>query len=405
MIDAAEDPMIDAGLEARGPRLRLAWMEEWMSTLAREILPYLAERHEITYVTSGDETPAAGFARVIRCRRRRQMNLAGFEISRRVNELYRRGKIDMALTWASIGFALRGVPFINLEGTSVYAEIGLFASRTPWHARPRFLPGLLHYALPEMLSNRRAERVVVPSEALKRDVVRLHRLPARRVDVVPHGVEPRHQKLYDRKFDRGLRPSIVFVGRLHFRKGIAGLLREFVRRPDIAADFQIAGDGPDRAAMESLAAGDARVTMRGSIGRDELDRLLRGTNIFVLPTWYEGFGLSLLEAMASGHACIAYDIPVVREVLGDCGILVPVGDTAALVREVSRLTRDREAIADLASRAHRRAALFSWGDAQVAIDRIVRETAAGIAPAGARRLDTARLRRDLPGAQAPTVQP
>ena len=42
-----------------GPRLRIAWVEEWMSTLAAEILPGLALRHDVTYVTAGEELPAA----------------------------------------------------------------------------------------------------------------------------------------------------------------------------------------------------------------------------------------------------------------------------------------------------------------------------------------------------------
>ncbi|OLD62441.1 MAG: hypothetical protein AUI47_12595 [Acidobacteria bacterium 13_1_40CM_2_68_5] len=114
-----------------GPRLRIAWVEEWMSTLAAEILPGLADRHDVTYVTAGEELPAAPFVRVVRGRRRRHMNLAGFGLSRQVNRLYDDGLIDLAMVWASIGFGLRRVPFINLEGTSVYAEIELFASLVP----------------------------------------------------------------------------------------------------------------------------------------------------------------------------------------------------------------------------------------------------------------------------------
>src|SRR5574341_184623 len=125
-------------LEIR-PRLRIAWVEEWMSTLGREVLPYLAERHEITYVSAGEEIPQARFARVIHGKRWSYMNVAGFQLSRHVNHLYREGLIDVAVVWASIGFALRRVPFINLEGGSVYAEIRLFASNRPLLTRLRFV--------------------------------------------------------------------------------------------------------------------------------------------------------------------------------------------------------------------------------------------------------------------------
>jgi len=363
------------------PALRIAWMEEWMSTLAREVLPELSRRHRITYVTAGEETPQADFDRVVRCRRSRHMNLSGFGMSSAVNRLHRDGRIDLAMVWASIGFGLRGVPFINLEGTSVYAEIGLFASRAPLHQRPKFMTGLVHFALPEILCNRRAERVIVPSQSLKRDIIRLHRLPEERVDVVPHGVEPRHLACYAAKTPTA-RPSILFVGRLHFRKGMAPVLEEFVRRRDIDADLLIVGDGPDRARMEAAAKGDERVKILGAIDHDDLDPLLRRTRVFVLPTFYEGFGLSLLEAMASGHACVCYDLPVVREVLGGEGILVPLGDAPAFVNAVAELVRDKDRIASCAARAHERAKIFRWEDAVREIDRVIRDTALGLKQQG-----------------------
>jgi glycosyltransferase involved in cell wall biosynthesis len=357
--------------------LRIAWVEEWMSTLAREVLPYLARRHDVTYVTAGDRIPDADFTRVIRCRRYRQMNLAGFGLSRRVNRLHRQGLIDLAAVWGSVAFGLRGVPFVAFEGTSVYAQIGLFASSTPPLRRLGFLTGLVHYALPEMLCDRRAARVVVPSEALRRDIIRLHHLPPGRVVVVPHGAEPDHLRIFGAKRPAP-RPRIVYVGRLHVHKGIAAILREFERRPDIDADFHIAGDGPDRQVMQVLAERDARVRLLGNLGRDALESLLRTTRVFVLPTLYEGFGLSLLEAMASGHACVCYDLPVIREILGDDGLLVPAGDAAALVDTVAGILRRPDDIDLHARRAHERARRFSWGRARAAIDSILRETALGL---------------------------
>jgi glycosyltransferase involved in cell wall biosynthesis len=365
------------------------------------VLPWLSLRHEVTYVTTGDEVPQARFARVIRGRRRPTMNLAGFELSRRVNALHRDGLIDLAMVWASIGFGLRGVPFINLEGTSVYAEIGLFASRRPLYRRTGFLTGLVHYALPEMICNRRAERVIVPSEALKRDVVRLHGLPGERVVVVPHGVEPRHLACYARRV-ASHRPRILYVGRLHFRKGILDLVREFTRHPEIEADFLIAGDGPDRDPLQRIAQDDARLQVLGAVGRDELETLLTSTQIFILPTFYEGFGLSLLEAMASGHACACYDIPVVREVIGDTGILTPLGDPAALVDALARLVADPAAVATLAARGHARARTFSWPDACVAIEAIVRDTGRDLAR---RRAPARRPRTGLFPAWRPADSP
>jgi glycosyltransferase involved in cell wall biosynthesis len=364
----------------RSARLRIAWVEEWMSSLASHVLPGLAQDIDITYVTAGATVPDAPFQRVVRGVPRKHMNVAGFELSRHVNRLYRDGAIDLAVTWASIGFALGRVPFVNIEGGSVYREILLFGARTPALRRLRFVPGFFHYAVPEILCNRRARKVVVPSEALKRDLMSLHRLPDQRVDVVPHGVEPRHLGIYERK--RGWRrPTIVFVGRLHYRKGIAALVGEFVRRPEIQADFLIVGDGPDGPVIAAAAARDPRLRLLGSVDRARLESILLETNIFVFPTYYEGFGLALTEAMASGHACVAYDIPVVREVLDGAGRLVPVGQPGALLDAVAELVREPPRIADLSRQAHGRARRFSWDEAVASFHGILGGLA-GLRPGG-----------------------
>jgi glycosyltransferase involved in cell wall biosynthesis len=365
-----------------GSRLRLAWVEEWMSALAQEVLPYLAQRHEVTYVTAGEKIPDADFVRVIREKRGRHMNVAGFALSRDVNRLYRDGLIDLALVWASIGFALRGVPFINLVGGSVLAEIRLAVAALPWYRRAGFLTGLVHFALPEMLCNLRAARVIVPSSSLKSDLLRLHGLSDHQVLVVPHGTELTLTALYDRK-PAALAPKILFVGRLHRGKGIAAVLEEFIRRREIAAEFFILGDGPDRERMQNAAAEDRRVKLLGHVGKTDLKWALAATDIFAFPSFYEGFGLSLLEAMASGHACVCYDIPAAREVLGDAGVRVRTGDAAALVDEIARLVKTPDRVAAYSAQAHRRARQFSWDHARRAIDGIIRATAAGL---GARRL-------------------
>ncbi|HEY3487483.1 MAG TPA: glycosyltransferase family 4 protein [Gammaproteobacteria bacterium] len=355
------------------PRLRFVWVEEWMSMLAAEVLPYLARHHDVYYVTAGDQIPDAEFVRVVRTKRRPSINLSGFELSREVNRLYRDGLIDVALVWASIGFGIDRVPFINLEGTSVYAEIELFAARVPAWKRVKFLTGLAHYALPEMVCNRRAAKTIVPSETLKQDILRLHGLPDDRVVVVPHGVEAAHLELFGEK-PANLRPRLLFVGRLHFRKGLLPVLQEFMRRRDINAEFIIAGDGPQRDEIERFAAVDARIKFVGQVDRRQLARLLRDTNVFVFPTFYEGFGLALTEAMASGHACVSYDIGIVQEILGDSGILVPLGDAVALIREVAVLVKSPDTIDDYAIRAHKRVRQFSWDEACRSIEKIICNT-------------------------------
>lgn len=345
-----------------------------MSWRAFNVLPALAERFDVTYVTTGDEIPPAKFVAVRKLPKWRYMQFAGFSLSKCVDELHRVGQIDLAVAYGGIGFAIRKVPFVALEGGSVYREIQIFSAREPWHRRARFLAGFLHYALPEILSIRRARQVIVNSQTLKRDLMSLHRLPEDRISVVYNGLDQEYLNVFATR-TKATPPRALFVGRLHFRKGILGLLEEFVRRPDLEMEMLVAGDGPDRSAIDQLAGSDRRIRPLGFVDRTELMRLLSLADIFVFPTHYEGFPSALLEAMGAGLACVAYDIPVMREVMGDAGMLVEPGAPGAIVDQMSALARDPEKIRACGEAAHRQATLFSWARCANEIARVVQEQA------------------------------
>ena len=95
--------------------------------------------------------------------------------------------------------------------------------------------------------------------------------------------------------------------------------------------------------------------MRGYVDKDELAGLYRGAAALVLPSRYEGFGLPVLEAMASGLPVVAADEPALREVAGDAAVYSD-GDLAAAIR-IALADRDRLVAAGL-----ERAKAFSWDE-------------------------------------------
>jgi glycosyltransferase involved in cell wall biosynthesis len=128
---------------------------------------------------------------------------------------------------------------------------------------------------------------------------------------------------------------LLSVGRLAEEKNHAGLLRAFARMAEPCPDVElwIAGDGPLREMLlrQRAALGlDERVVFLGV--RHDVPDLMRAADVFVLPSRFEGFGLVVAEAMASGTPIVATDAGGVAEVLDGAGILVPIGDDAALAR-------------------------------------------------------------------------
>lgn len=116
----------------------------------------------------------------------------------------------------------------------------------------------------------------------------------------------------------GESPTILYVGRLQHAKGADLLVEALAEVPD--ATLLVAGEGPERAALEARAAElelSARIRFLGR--RDDVAGLLRGATLFVLPSRSEGLSNALLEALASGAPVVASAIEPNREVLADAG--------------------------------------------------------------------------------------
>ena len=145
------------------------------------------------------------------------------------------------------------------------------------------------------------------------------------------------------------RPWLLFVGQLTPRKGYDLALRALpaiVARHPTASLLMVSGiNAADRAKAEQLAGelGVARhVHFLGRVEDAALVNLFRACDVYLTPTRYEGFGLTLLEAMACGAPCVASDVPSVNEIVrdGDNGLLARREDPDALATAALRLLAD-----------------------------------------------------------------
>lgn len=172
--------------------------------------------------------------------------------------------------------------------------------------------------------------------------------------------------------DLGERPVLLTIGRLTPRKGHAWFVREclprvLALRPD--ALYMIAGDGPERAAVEAAAAPlGAAVCLLGRVDATTRADLLGGSDLFVMPNVprrgdAEGFGLVALEAAHAGLPTVATALDSIPEAVVDgvTGTVVRPGDAEAFADAVGRLVNDGAARRTLAEMARAEAAArFSW---------------------------------------------
>lgn len=206
-------------------------------------------------------------------------------------------------------------------------------------------------------SLRRAALVLTGTAWSKADLVERYRLPEEKVVVTPYGVGPAFRPDGPRP-ERP--PYLLFVGALRPRKDPLGALEAF-RRLD--GDLHLVMIGPDkglRPAVDAYVAAHglgARVEVLGHVDEATLTAHYRGAEALVLPTRYEGFGLPVVEAMASGTPVVTTTVSCLPEVAGAAAVLVPPGDPAALADGVARALAERPR---LRAAGLERAAGYRW---------------------------------------------
>jgi 1,2-diacylglycerol 3-alpha-glucosyltransferase len=226
--------------------------------------------------------------------------------------------------WMGMRYARRyGMPLVYTYHTQLEA----YAHYVP------FEPNTTRFAAAQLTRSfaNHADAVVVPTPAM---AARLRELGVTvRIDVVPSGIDVRHfasgrrdDRLRER-FGAGRGDRLLLsVGRLAREKNLELLLSALARANDCSIKLVVAGDGPYRDELERRARRLGvleRTRFAGVIGRENLPDLYASADAFVMPSTTETQGLVLAEALASGAHVIAADAPANREVLGDCGWVVP----------------------------------------------------------------------------------
>ncbi len=266
-----------------------------------------------------------------------------------------------------------GIPLVGRSGKYVVTVHDVIPLILPETFTPRHRL-VVRLALARV--RRKADLVVVPSHAVKRDVVRRVGVHEARVVVTPEGCEPRFRPVRSEAALRevavryGLPPRYVLaVGTLEPRKNLTTLLQVFARlRRDGGVDPELhlvlAGargwlDEPIFRTVRSLGLENA-VRFPGFIDDDDLPAVYSGAALFAFPSLYEGFGLPLLEAMACGVPVVTSNISSMPEVAGDAAVLVDPRDADGLAAAIARVLRD-EALRDrLRGAGLARAREFSW---------------------------------------------
>ena len=225
-------------------------------------------------------------------------------------------------------------------------------------------------ALPLYL--RSADRVITISHDSARRVLEYMPSVAPKLSVVHHGLPPGFAPVEDEARRAAMRARhglperfLLYVGQVYPHKNVGGILKALsLLRDRIPHRLVMVGRPSHKAERDMelvgrLGLGD-RVRIVGWVADEELPVLYSLADAFVFPSFFEGFGVPLLEAMACGCPVVTSTGGSCAEVVGDAGLCVDPADPGAIAAAILRAVTDRELARELRRRGLDRARRFTW---------------------------------------------
>jgi glycosyltransferase involved in cell wall biosynthesis len=284
---------------------------------------------------------------------------------RRIAGWMRRDAIGVAHFPANLG-----APGAYRQVVTVHDALNLFPMRE--HLRgfgktPRKVAMMLYLGYQTRRALRTADALITVSDHARREIARIGGCGPERLTVVHEAAEARFRRLDDRAPVDALRLRHDLQGVVVLADGIknpGALLEAWGRLPEaLRAQATVAffsREAAPRANVAAALASDPRVRFIPRPSSDELVLLMNAADVFAFPSFYEGFGLPLVEAMQCGAPIVASDRGSIPEVVGDAGLMFPLEEPARFAAHLEVLLGSADARARLRSASLRRAADFSW---------------------------------------------
>jgi glycosyltransferase involved in cell wall biosynthesis len=263
------------------------------------------------------------------------------------------------------------LPLIHPQN-SVVAIHGLeyeyYPKMYPWR-HLRYLRWSTQYAL------KHARKIIAVSESTKKDLIELYGGEPEKIEVVYHGVKipnskiqiPNKSQISNPKLQTN-QPYILFIGRLEAKKNIEGLIRAFdLLKRKYQVPHKLVLVGPKGYGYNQIFSFQfpifkykEDIIKMGYVDEKDKWRLYKNADLFVLPSFYEGFGLPILEAQAVGCPVVTSNVSSMPEVAGQGAVLVKPESIEEICQAMYKVISDDDFKKDLISKGYKNIERFSW---------------------------------------------
>ena len=225
---------------------------------------------------------------------------------------------------------------------------------------------------------KKAEFIIAASKSTKRDLVKFYSIPEERISVIYEGINHKKFKpdnsgsssIYQKYKLPPMYRYVFHISSETPRKNVDGLIKAFyqLKTKYKLTDLKLLKGGnpqyqKDRKRLLNLIKQlglQEEIIFLDYIPEEDLSKLYNIAELFVFPSFYEGFGLPVLEAMACGTPVITSNISSLPEIIGNAGIMVNPKNIDSIARAMGEILTNERLREDMISKGLKRAGTFSW---------------------------------------------
>ena len=225
---------------------------------------------------------------------------------------------------------------------------------------------------------KKARIIITPSSHTKELISKLYNIPTRKIDLIPNGIP---DYFLENDEEKSLKEEyIIYAGRICPMKNIKGIVEAFYEIKELTPHKLVFIGGGREEFKKEIQAGrlpkkvldDERIIIKGYVDEGEMNKLMKEAALLIFPSFYEGFGLPPLEAMACGTPVVASSSASLPEVCGNAAHYVNPYDSSDIANGIISVIKDENYSKELVGKGRERIKLFSWKTSAVSVLNIIR---------------------------------